>query len=123
MLTIVCAIVIAWLVIAAIPSVLAGVLWGFFAIFSKIGNDLPAPELCALLAEQGYHTLEWQTSPEGHVHPDRLLPGARRDRPGLLRVLRRGLPQRELLTRRAVPLPPSPSGLQLPLKFATRFST
>ena len=36
MLTIVCAIVIAWLVIAAIPSVVAGVLWGLFAIFSKI---------------------------------------------------------------------------------------
>ena len=36
MLTIVCAILIAAFVIAAIPSVLAGVLWGFFAIFSKI---------------------------------------------------------------------------------------
>jgi hypothetical protein len=47
------------------------------AIFSKIGNDLPAPQLCALLAELGYHDLEWQTNPEGRVHPDRLLPDTR----------------------------------------------
>jgi sugar phosphate isomerase/epimerase len=47
------------------------------AIFSKIGNHLPAPELCSLLAVHGYHGLEWQTNPEGHVHPDRLLADAR----------------------------------------------
>ncbi len=36
MLTIVCAIVIAWLVIAAIPSVVAGALWVGLAIFFKL---------------------------------------------------------------------------------------
>jgi sugar phosphate isomerase/epimerase len=47
------------------------------AIYSKIGNHLPASELCALLAEQGYHGLEWQTNQEGNVHPDRVLADAR----------------------------------------------
>jgi sugar phosphate isomerase/epimerase len=47
------------------------------AIFSKIGNDVPVPELCALLAEQGYHGVEWRTHPEGHVRPDHVLEDAK----------------------------------------------
>ncbi len=47
------------------------------AILAKIGNDMPVPELCALLAEQGYHGVEWRTHPEGHVRLDHVLADAR----------------------------------------------
>jgi sugar phosphate isomerase/epimerase len=47
------------------------------AIFSKIGDEIPLPQLCALLAEHGYSGVEWRVHPEGHVSPARVLDDAR----------------------------------------------
>lgn len=46
------------------------------AVFSKIGNHLPAAELCATLAEHGYQGVEWQVHPDGHILPDAVDAGA-----------------------------------------------
>ena len=48
------------------------------AVFSKIGNHLPADGLCAVLAEHGYQGVEWQVHPEGHISPDDVEAGADR---------------------------------------------
>lgn len=47
------------------------------AIFSKIGNEVPVPRLCALLAEHGYSGVEWRVHPEGHVSQARVLEDVR----------------------------------------------
>ncbi len=48
------------------------------AIFSKIGNDVSVPDLCALLAQHGYHGVEWRLHEEGHVRPSRIIEDARK---------------------------------------------
>jgi len=48
------------------------------AVFSKIGNQLPPEDLCATLAQHGYHGVEWQVHPDGHILPEELDAGARR---------------------------------------------
>ncbi len=48
------------------------------AVFSKIGNHLPADDLCAVLADHGYQGVEWQVHAEGHISPNDVEAGADR---------------------------------------------